>query len=259
MKKTRRMSHSGKLMLTLLLLLVTFIGCMATASADELEWNLLTDKDAGYEAVNEGGNFTEAQEDDGTVYVHNLDSQRAGAYYVYDDSNILGTYRSFSLEGDFYFDSLPYGERTDGGTPLTPNDSPLSFLAWCYKNVESGSTIWNSIRISGDGRLYLANGKSAGVSPSDVYLEEDRWYNVKILMMPANGMCELYIDGAKAADFNIVRFDPKIHTSWLPPSPPALNLSQPSGSFLMSRLFASGGQNIGPSVLATVLSVNNQG
>ena len=40
------------------------------------------------------------------------------------------------------------------------------------------------------------------------------------------------------------------------PSLPAFNLSQASGSFLISRLFASGGQSIGAS--ASVLSINIQ-
>ena len=40
------------------------------------------------------------------------------------------------------------------------------------------------------------------------------------------------------------------------PSPPALNLSQHPGSFLMSRLLASGGQSIGAS--ASVLPMNTQ-
>ena len=39
------------------------------------------------------------------------------------------------------------------------------------------------------------------------------------------------------------------------PSPPALNLSQPQG---MSQLFASGGQSIGVSALASVLPINTQ-
>ena len=44
----------------------------------------------------------------------------------------------------------------------------------------------------------------------------------------------------------------------LPPSPPALNLSQHQ-SFLMSWLFASGGQSIGPLASASVLPVNIHG
>ena len=43
------------------------------------------------------------------------------------------------------------------------------------------------------------------------------------------------------------------------PSPPAFNLFSASGSFLMSRLFISGGQNIGASASASVLPLNIQG
>ena len=43
------------------------------------------------------------------------------------------------------------------------------------------------------------------------------------------------------------------------PSPPALNLSQQSGSFPTNRLFALGGQSIGASASASVLPMNIQG
>ena len=42
------------------------------------------------------------------------------------------------------------------------------------------------------------------------------------------------------------------------PSPPAFNLSQHQGSFLVSRLFISGGQSIGASASASVLPMNIQ-
>ena len=41
-------------------------------------------------------------------------------------------------------------------------------------------------------------------------------------------------------------------------SPPAFNLSQPSGSFPMSQFFTSGGQSIGVSASASVFPVNIQ-
>ena len=44
-----------------------------------------------------------------------------------------------------------------------------------------------------------------------------------------------------------------------PPSLPVLNLSQPSGSFLVSWLFTSGGQSSGASAAASVLPINIQG
>ena len=43
------------------------------------------------------------------------------------------------------------------------------------------------------------------------------------------------------------------------PSPPAFNLSQHQGFFLVSRLWASGGQSTGAWASASVLSVNIQG
>ena len=45
----------------------------------------------------------------------------------------------------------------------------------------------------------------------------------------------------------------------LPCSPPPLNLSQHQGFFPVSWLFTSGGQNIGASALASVMSMNIQG
>ena len=47
-------------------------------------------------------------------------------------------------------------------------------------------------------------------------------------------------------------------SSLLSPSPPAFNLFPTSGSFLMSQLFASGGQSIGASASASVLPMNIQ-
>ena len=44
-----------------------------------------------------------------------------------------------------------------------------------------------------------------------------------------------------------------------PPSPPAFNLAQHQGSFLMSQFFTSGGQSIGASASASVLPMNIQG
>ena len=44
-----------------------------------------------------------------------------------------------------------------------------------------------------------------------------------------------------------------------PPSPPALNLSQHHGLFLMSWLFASNGQSIGASTSAWILPTNIRG
>ena len=209
--KMSKMCFGGKMLFTLVLVLLVALGCTVSALADELEWNLLTDVDAGYRSFNAHEAFELATEEDGTPYVHNLQKGTAGAYYIYDDQNILGAYRTFSLEGDFYFDALPHGFRTDGAKPLTPSEAPLSFLCWGYSNVETGKNVLNALRITDDGTLLLPN--DSGTKYTDVKLKENTWYNIRILMTPQNGLSELYINGEKVADFNIVRFDPKIHVS----------------------------------------------
>lgn len=212
MKNTRTMPRTLRLLLTLVLVALTAVACLVTASAEDLEWNLLTDVDAGYQALNAHGVFEEVYEEDGTIYVHNTAVNRGGAYYIYDDNNILGTYRSFSLEGDFYFESLPSGTRKDGDLVRTPKEAKLSFLCWGYKSVETGQTsVFNALRIDDEGRLTLPDGKNS--KETNIYLKTGKWYNIRILMMPENGMCELYVNGEKVEDFNIVRFDSKIHMS----------------------------------------------
>ena len=70
--------------------------------------------------------------------------------------------------------------------------------------------------------------------------------------------------------FTLIPEFAQIHVHWVgdaiqpfPPrsfaSPPALNLSQESGSFPVSQLFTSGGQSIGMSASASVLPMNIQG
>ena len=62
------------------------------------------------------------------------------------------------------------------------------------------------------------------------------------------------------AQTHVYRVGDAIQTSYplSSPSPPTLNLSQPSGSFPMSQFFPSGGQSIGVSASASVLPMNIQ-
>jgi hypothetical protein len=109
---------------------------MMTASAAELEWNLLTDTEAGYRIENQYSAWESSTEEDGTLYMQNKPGKK-GAIYIYDDQNILGSYLTFSLERDFYFDSFPEGIRTDSGKDFTPEQKPLSFLSWNYKDIQT--------------------------------------------------------------------------------------------------------------------------
>ena len=107
-------------LLALVLVTLTLTVCAVTmsASAADLEWNLLTDTEAGYRVFDMHGAYDEGTEEDGTPYVK---SNKAGGLYIYDDSNILGSYRTFSLEGDFYFTGFPQGLRVESDGTSYPS------------------------------------------------------------------------------------------------------------------------------------------
>jgi hypothetical protein len=196
-----------KLFFVLVLLSLTVLGCMITASADDLEWNLLTDTEAGYRVHDYHSRLKTTEEADGTLVVSNTDGNY-GALYIYDDKNILGTYRTFSLEGDFYFDAFPEGIREN---MYTPEERPLSFLCWRYAAVDNpNSHFFNSIRIDSDGYIHTA---SDGSGKTDVKLEVGKWYNIRCVFTPMNGVSEMFINDEKVLDFSITRFDPNKYVS----------------------------------------------
>ena len=208
MRTNKHFSRGLKLFLVLALLILTVLGCMVTASADDLEWNLLTDTEAGYRVVDYHKRFNQTTEADGTPVI-SLSGNDYGAMYIYDDKNILGTYRTFSLEGDFYFDAFPEGLREN---QYTPEERPLSFLCWLYSKVEDPKSItnFNSIRIDSDGYIHTA---SDGSGRTDVKLETGKWYNIRCVYTPMNGVSEMFVDGEKVLDFSITRFDPEKYVS----------------------------------------------
>ena len=191
-----------KLFLCVMLMALTLVGLMVSASADDLQWNLLTDAEAGYR-IHDSYNVWEQKTDaDGTVYMENKDS-RSGALYIFDDQNILGSYLTFSLEGDFYFESFPNGVRTNGATP---KESPVSFLCWVYNDTKTmGGRTFNALRIDDEGYIYTNYGAD---SKTDVQLEAGKWINVRCVFTPKNGFSEMFIDGEKVLDFSIKRYDP---------------------------------------------------
>jgi hypothetical protein len=176
-------------LLIAILAVITVMGTM-TVAADDLEWNLLTDTDAGYRVEDKHNAFDLKTEADGTVYMENK-GDKSGALYIYDDNNILGSYRGFTLEGDFYFESFPTGLR-DGHTP---EESPLSFLCWVYNNATTGTpTSFNALRIDSQGYLYTG---FSSKDRTDVQLSLNTWYNVRCAFIPAKSFCEVFINGEK--------------------------------------------------------------
>ena len=192
-----------RVIVTLALLAIVATCFMVTAFADDLSWNLLTDADAGYRKELRAG-WKEDTEEDGTVYVQR--SGKGNALYIYDDNNILSEYRTFSLEGDFYFGSFPTGLR-DG---KTPEEKPLSFLCWIYGDLERSPKKFNALRIDSMGYLYTADGVNGR---TNVRLESNTWYNIRCVFTPSNGVCEFYIVDEKMMDFTITKYDPETYTS----------------------------------------------
>ena len=187
-----------KLIFVLALMVLTIIGCMVTASADDIAFNPLRDEDAGFRLYN--GSFTIETDEDGNEFVYNAGD--CATIYAYDDGNVMGSHMTFSLEADVYFDAFPEGLR-DGQD--TPKDNPLSFLCWIYSNVDTGSpSVFNGLRIDDEGYLYTS-GKNA-VSKTDIQLRTDTWYNIRCVFTPRNGVSELFIDGEKMLDFKIETF-----------------------------------------------------
>ncbi|MBR4873728.1 MAG: DNRLRE domain-containing protein [Clostridia bacterium] len=199
-------SIRGIVALALLVAVLATVMAVATmtASAEDFVWNLLTDTEAGYRVEDRHGSFDRKTEADGTVYMENRD-MKSGALYIHDENNILGSYRAFTLEGDFYFDAFPGGPLRDG--KYTPEERPLSFLCWVYKNAETGAaTTFNALRIDSQGYLYTGAG-SADIT--ETRLELKTWYNIRCAFLPSKGICEVFINGEKAFDYNYTRFDEK--------------------------------------------------
>ncbi len=201
MKRTNKKTIL-KLLLCVALVTLCLVGCMVSASAADLTWNLLTDAEAGYRVVDFNGNkWVSHTEDDGTPYMQNVENT-SGALYIYDDQNILGSYLTFSLEGDFYFDGFPTGLRDN---QYTPDERPLSFLSWNYRDKTTGNVVaWNAIRLDSEGYIHT---NAHGTEKTDVKLEVGQWYNIRCVFTPKSGFSEMFVNGKKVLDFNITRFN----------------------------------------------------
>ena len=86
--RTKTAVRLWQVTLVLVILALTVSAMMLGASADDLQWNLLTDTEAGYLLYDMHSAYVTGTEADGTPYV---ESQKSGGLYIYDDSNILGS------------------------------------------------------------------------------------------------------------------------------------------------------------------------
>ena len=204
MKKT--LLKGRKLLLIAALMALLVIGCVLSASAEELSWNLLSETNSGY-TIDNYSVYKRGQEAGGTPYLYNENSAH-GALYIFDKQNIMGGYVSFSLEGDFYFESFPTGIRlsSDKTKEFTPKTEPLSFLSWLYRDIETQQLCtYDGLRLDDEGFLYTRYGNK--VTKTDTQLRPKKWYNIRCVFSPGNGACEVFIDNEQAFNFTITRFD----------------------------------------------------
>ncbi len=212
MMKATKSAKALKLLLAVALLAILALGCMLTASADDLAWNLLTDVDAGYTVIDinekpdSRGKVWREAEDEFGPYIYNANG-RMGALQINDEQNIFGSYQTFSVEGDFYFDAFPTGIR-DG--KYAPEDRPLSFICWIYNDKDGNATNFNAIRLDSQGYIYT---NTTGTSKTNVQIPAGKWVNIRCVFTPKSGQCEMYIDGEKELDFMIAAFDHETRVS----------------------------------------------
>ena len=122
-------------------------------------------------------------------------------YIVTDLNSQLDEYDSFSIEADMYFESYPSGTANNG---KTPNEYPMSFVTWITGESAEKSPAYRSIRVDGEG--YLCTGADPMNKPeqrSEAKLPLGEWFNVRFLISPLTGYCEVYINGQNLLSYDI--------------------------------------------------------
>ncbi len=185
-----------------LFLMAVMLCSIFAVSAEELRWEITLDAVNDDFSIEASSTLLTGTDEDGS-YIYNNDSN-PGELAVLDTNNLLGTSATFSVEGEFYFDAFPTGLR---GTS-TPAESPLSLLCWRVK--QGDVNIFNAVRLDDEGYIHTA---SDGTGKTDVKLDTGKWYKIRLVVMPKNGICELRVDGVKSFVFSIGKFDPQYHTS----------------------------------------------
>ncbi len=120
-------------------------------------------------------------------------------YIINDVNNLLDKYDTFSIEADMYFESYPSGEA--GGR--TPQQYPMSFMTW-ITGGETGSLTYRSVRINDEG--YLCTGADPINKPeqkSEAKLPLGEWFNIRFLVSPLTGFCEVYINGQNLLSYKL--------------------------------------------------------
>lgn len=124
-------------------------------------------------------------------------TDKNGVYFINDMDKILDDYDTFSIEADMFFEKFPTGQNSGG---QTPNEAPMSFVTWVTQNEGSTSTSYRSVRINEDG--YLCTGYG-GDSKTEAKLPLGEWFNIRFLLSPSSGLCEVFINGQKTLTYRL--------------------------------------------------------
>ena len=201
MKNTRFTTKALALILTLVMLGSTLIA-LPTSAIDineeplpdflwELDFNKMTDAfdNRGSTDYTLEGKNIKILEAHGKKALGDVNG--SCQYFINDVNNLLNKYDTFSMEADMYFEAYPSGEA--GGK--TPYEYPMSFMTWITQG-NSGSPSYRSIRIDNEG--YLCTGTDVVNKPeqrTSAKLPLGEWFNIRFLISPLTGFCEVYING----------------------------------------------------------------
>ena len=127
---------------------------------------------------------------------------RSCNFIITDLNSQLDEYDSFSIEADMFFESYPTGTGSNG---KTPDEYPMSFVTWITAEADGKST-YRSIRVDGQG--YLCTGADPVNKPeqrSAAKLPLGEWFNIRFLISPLTGFCEVYINGQNLLGYELGR------------------------------------------------------
>jgi hypothetical protein len=202
-----------KRFLSFVLAVIMAVGCicvpaMAAEATEAFTWRIdptamssITDNggSADYTLTASGVTLTSVSKggyDGKAIYI------KDGQYTLTDTGHLLSQYPAFELSGDFYFDSFPGGTFTEKGItysvdPTDANFYSQSFIAWVRATSASGSgSSYEGIRMDSEGNLYSGSNVSTAL---DVKLEEDTWYNIKLVFSVTEKVCDVKVNGKTVA------------------------------------------------------------
>ena len=129
-------------------------------------------------------------------------SKTSGYYYIRDTKNQLNTYDTFCIEADMYYESYPVSASATA--EQTPSNYPMSFVTWMTKSSSASSFSYRSIRINDEG--YLCTGNTPEENPeqvTNVKLPLGEWFNIRFLVSPSNGSCEIFLRGESVLVYSL--------------------------------------------------------